>query len=131
MDQPFDPYAAPEARVADPYRPPHTRLGIASLALSGVSVACVAGYFVLVGVTLTRVSRPEDLSEGWIAVAGVLILGSVAASVLGAALGLAGLFRKTRRRALAGIGTLANLAILAVYAFFVVIAGVAAFSMAK
>jgi hypothetical protein len=110
-----DPYAPPEAAIGSTATiERHTRLGLASLVLAGISVLAILGYFVGFGFAMVHLSSPEDLAP-WMPVALLLIGGSIGASLLGLALGIAGLSRTTRRRATAVIGTLIHLGILFVY----------------
>jgi hypothetical protein len=124
---------APVERSQDPYAPPetvvegraakgerHTRLGIASLVLAGVSVLAIVAYFVCIGLLVYRFGGEREVVK-WMPVAFLCIGASVAASVAGLVLGIAGLFRVDRRRWTAGVGTLIHAGILFVYLFFVVI----------
>ena len=82
--------------------------------LAGISVLAILGYFVGFGFAMVNSSSLEDIAS-WMPFALLLIGGSVGASLLGLALGIAGLGRSTRRRATAVIGTLIHLGILFVY----------------
>ena len=122
MERQQDPYAPPETVVegglAKGER--HTRLGIASLVLVGVSVLAIAGYFACIGLAVYGAGNPDDLVE-WMPFAFLCIGASVVASLAGLVLGIAGLFRVEQRRWTAGIGALIHAGILFVYLFFVVI----------
>lgn len=123
MDERADPYAPPEAEIGSSAASErrHTRLGIASLAFAAISVLAVVGYFVSIGVAMFDGSSDEALASWLPFVLVSMIGGSILASFLGLALGLAGLFRVDHRRTTAVIGTLIHLGILFVYALLVVL----------
>jgi hypothetical protein len=93
----------------------HSALGIASFALSLLTVAGVIGFYLAVNAAVARGVVDAANPPAGLLAAGMVFLVSVLVAVVGIGLGIAALVQKNRRRVLAWVGLALNsLVVLAV-----------------
>jgi hypothetical protein len=112
VDDGSHPYSPPGARMADPVARKQSGVGVVSLViglLGGVGTIAAFGYAGYLAVTDPEAVANQDARVMFV---GLAIIGCLLFELLGAALGVAGLLQRDRKRLAAGFGLGINLLLL-------------------